>query len=130
MCLLCTPFSRCLSFSATCFAVYVQVFLEYIRSPFTSATGGPSPPASDSKGNMHFVSLYAGSPKLLGVPQDGEETGKISEDRKGQNVTELLLQAGLAKTVPHRAEDDQAEVRDRETEGTISPLQQQQPRPQ
>lgn len=92
------------------FRVYTQVFLEYIRSPFTSATGGPSPPASDSKGNMHFVSLYVGSPKLLGVPQDEEETGKISEERKGQNVSELLLQAGLAKTVPHRAEDDQAEV--------------------
>lgn len=87
----------------------VKVFLEYIRSPFTSATGGPSPPASDSKGNMHFVSLYVGSPKLLGVPQEGEEAGKISEERKGQNVTEMLLQAGLAKTVPHRAEDDQAE---------------------
>lgn len=89
----------------------VKVFLEYIKAPFTSATGGPSPPPSDSKGNMHFVSIYVGSPKVLGVPQEGESQ-KVTEERRGQNVTELLLQAGLAKTIPHRAEDDQAEKYD------------------
>ncbi|KAL8444716.1 hypothetical protein Emag_005345 [Eimeria magna] len=85
------------------------VFLEYVKSPFTPASGGPPPPASDSKGNLHFVSLYVGSPKLLGVGEEGLAS-RASEERKGQNLTELLLQAGLAKTVPHRAEDDQAEV--------------------
>ncbi|OEH74962.1 nuclease and tudor domain-containing protein [Cyclospora cayetanensis] len=85
------------------------VFLEYVRAPLASAVGGASPPASDSKGNMHFVSLYIGSPKLLGIPEDLEVDAKISPERRGQNVSELLLQAGLARTVPHRAEDDQAE---------------------
>ncbi|KAL8424541.1 hypothetical protein Efla_005647 [Eimeria flavescens] len=86
----------------------VKVFLEYVKSPFTPASGGPPPPGSDSQGNLHFVSIYVGSPKLLGVPEEGL-AGKATEERRGQNLTELLLQAGLAKTVPHRAEDDQAE---------------------
>ncbi|KAL8433098.1 hypothetical protein ACSSS7_004121 [Eimeria intestinalis] len=93
-----------------CIGKTVKVFLEYVKSPFTPASGGPPPPPSDSKGNLHFVSLYVGSPKLLGVGEEGLAS-RPSEERKGQNLTELLLQAGLAKTVPHRADDDQAEVR-------------------
>ncbi|KAL8273573.1 hypothetical protein Esti_002500 [Eimeria stiedai] len=91
-----------------CIGKTVKVFLEYVKSSFTPASGGPPPPASDSKGNLHFVSLYVGSPKLLGVGEEGLAS-RASEERKGQNLTELLLQGGLAKTVPHRADDDQAE---------------------
>ncbi|CDJ43360.1 tudor / staphylococcal nuclease domain-containing protein, putative [Eimeria tenella] len=87
----------------------VKVFLEYVRAPLPTATGGAAPPPSDSKGNMHFVSLYVGSLKLLSIPEDYDGSTKLNEERKGQNVSELLLQAGLARTVPHRAEDDQAE---------------------
>nr|CEL65707.1 TPA: Staphylococcal nuclease domain-containing protein 1 [Neospora caninum Liverpool] len=77
----------------------VKVFVEYLREPLPSASGAALPPASDDQGRMHFVSLW-----IPNSPKDTDPT----QTKNGQNIAELLLQAGLAKTIPHRADDERA----------------------
>eukprot|EP00922_Rhytidocystis_sp_ex-Travisia-forbesii_P010570 GHVS01015479.1.p1 GENE.GHVS01015479.1~~GHVS01015479.1.p1 ORF type:complete len:881 (+),score=163.91 GHVS01015479.1:174-2816(+) len=67
----------------------VKVVVEYMREPVASASGAPPPMGSDSQGRMHFVSIF----------QEGEKQG----------ISEQLILNGLARTQPHRADDDRAE---------------------
>eukprot|EP00922_Rhytidocystis_sp_ex-Travisia-forbesii_P071159 GHVS01106201.1.p1 GENE.GHVS01106201.1~~GHVS01106201.1.p1 ORF type:complete len:936 (-),score=126.12 GHVS01106201.1:359-3166(-) len=67
----------------------VKVVVEYMREPMVSASGAPPPMGSDSQGRMHFVSINL----------EGEKQG----------ISEMLISNGLAKTQPHRADDDRAE---------------------
>lgn len=76
--------------------------LEYIREPLPSATGAALPPASDEQGRMHFVSLW--------IPSSTKDTD-ANQTKNCQNLAELLLQNGLARTIPHRADDERATVR-------------------
>lgn len=62
---------------------------------------------------MHFVSLYLQSTAAAAQKESPSSDGREAGEKKGTNLSELLLQAGLARTVPHRAEDEQAEVREK-----------------
>uniref|UniRef100_A0A0G4GWZ7 Uncharacterized protein n=1 Tax=Chromera velia CCMP2878 TaxID=1169474 RepID=A0A0G4GWZ7_9ALVE len=66
----------------------VKVVVEYMREATPSATGNLPPPPSDSSGKMHFVTIM------------------FNEEK--QNLNETLVTQGLAKTLPHRVDDERA----------------------
>ncbi|CEM37772.1 unnamed protein product [Vitrella brassicaformis CCMP3155] len=68
----------------------VKVVVDYAREPIQSASGAAPPPASDAQGRMHYVSLIIEDPKAAG------------------NFSEMLVAAGYARVMSHRADDDRA----------------------
>ncbi|PFH32935.1 nuclease and tudor domain-containing protein [Besnoitia besnoiti] len=93
----------------------VKVTVEYLREPLPSASGAMLPPASDEQGRMHFVSLW--------IPNSPKDTNAV-ETKNCQNIAELLLQAGLARTIPHRADDERAAEFDKYMELEQTAIQQ------